>query len=88
MIRVLIIILALISTWGPMVSAASTGAGNIAPAQVNALRVGNDADRLRLVVDIDNEVDYDTMVLANPGRIVVNLHNARLGTEVVRDRVS
>lgn len=87
MIRVLIIILALISTGGPMVSAASTGAGNIAPAQVNALRVGNDADRLRLVVDIDNEVDYDTMVLANPGRIVVNLHNARLGTEVVRDRV-
>ena len=87
MIRVLMIVLPLLLVLGRMVTAAPMDGGNTPPAQVKSLRVGSADDRLRLVVDVDNEVDYDTMVLANPGRIVVNLHNARLGAEVVRDRV-
>lgn len=86
MIRVFMMILPLLLVLGQMVNAAPTDGGNPIPAQVKSLRVGNAADQLRIVVDIDKEVDYDTMVLANPGRIVVNLHNARLSAEVERDR--
>lgn len=86
MARVLMMMLAFIFAFGSMVSAAPVAGEPTAPAEVKALRVGSDADRLRLVVDINQEVDYDTMVLSNPGRIVVNLHNARLNAEVERDR--
>ena len=86
MVRVFMMIFPLLLAIGQMVCAAPTDSANPAPAEVKALRVGNDADRLRLVVDTDKEVDYDTMVLKNPGRIVVNLHNARLSAEVERDR--
>ena len=86
MTRVLMTTLALMFAFGPMVYAASVSGESAASAEVKALRVGSGTDRLRLVVDIDKEVDYDTMVLANPGRVVVNLHNSRLNADVERDR--
>ncbi|MFC2336813.1 MAG: N-acetylmuramoyl-L-alanine amidase [Negativicutes bacterium] len=84
MIRILFMILALVTTVAAPVSAAEDD-GALAPAEVKAVRVGNSADRFRLVVDVDREIDYDTMVLSNPGRIVINLHNARLGDFVERE---
>ena len=84
MIRILFMILALVTTVAAPVSAAEDD-GALAPAEVKAVRVGNSADRFRLVVDVDREIDYDTMVLSNPGRIVINLHNARLGAFVERE---
>ena len=86
MIRILFMILALVTAFAAPVSAAEDDSA-LVPAEVKAVRVGNSADRFRLVVDVDQEIDYDTMVLSNPGRIVVNLHNVRLGASVEREMV-
>ena len=51
-------------------------------AEIKDIRVSTTADRARLVVDATKEVDYDTVVLSNPGRVVVNMTGAWLSPAV------
>ena len=49
------------------------------------VRVNDEADKLRVVVDADHEIDYQSSVLSNPQRIVVDVKNAWLAKEARRD---
>lgn len=54
--------------------------------EVKSIRVGKAGDHLRVVIDTSKEVDYSTMVLSEPSRIVINLSGAWLGKDVLRDQ--
>ena len=68
---------------GLLASSAAEAAGL---AQVKGVRVHADGGKVRIVVDADGEVDYRTMTLANPGRIVVDLSGARLAASVPKSQ--
>ena len=53
-------------------------------AKVKGVRVSKTADKVRIVVDADKEVDYETKVLSNPERIVVDLDGAWISKDVKR----
>ncbi|WP_296785702.1 N-acetylmuramoyl-L-alanine amidase [Selenomonas sp.] len=55
-------------------------------AEIKNIRVGITSERVRIVVDADKEVDYSTMVLSNPGRVVVDLSGAWLSPGAVRSQ--
>ncbi len=65
-----------------MASAADFGSRVSALAEVKGVRVHAGADKVRIVVDADHEVDYKTTVLQNPGRVVVDLSGAWLSPSV------
>ena len=52
---------------------ATPGAAMAADATVSGLRLGENAGATRIVIDIDRKVDYETLILANPARIVIDL---------------
>lgn len=54
-------------------------------AEIKAVRINSGADKVRIVVDATREVDYDTVVLSNPQRIVVNINGAWLSPAVERN---
>lgn len=54
-------------------------------AEIKAIRVSSTADKVRLVVDATKEVDYETVVLSKPGRVVVNLTGAWLSPAVKKN---
>lgn len=83
--RLIVIVLLLSMFYPPGVGMAAPDKEKPAPAMVKAIRIGNSTDQFRIVVDMDKEVDYDIMTLSNPGRVVVNLHNARIGVDVKRE---
>ncbi len=56
-------------------------------AGITAVRMAGSMERLRIVLDANKEVDYSTMVLSNPSRIVVDLHGAWLSPNVARETV-
>ena len=56
-------------------------------AEVKAVRVSTSSEKVRLVVDAGAEVNYETMVLSNPQRIVVDLHGAWLNSSVNKEMV-
>ncbi len=55
-------------------------------AEIKNIRIGVTDERVRIVVDATKEVDYSTMVLSNPGRVVVDLAGAWLSPGVVRSQ--
>ncbi len=54
-------------------------------AEIKAVRVGASADHVRIVVDATKEVEYKTMVLSGPDRVVVDIAGAWLNPSVARD---
>lgn len=55
-------------------------------AEIKNIRIGVTDERVRIVVDATKEVDYSTMVLSNPGRVVVDLSGAWLSPGAVRSQ--
>ena len=55
-------------------------------AEIKNVRIHADKDKVRIVVDADGEVDYRTMTLASPGRVVVDLSGARLSPSVAKSQ--
>ena len=55
-------------------------------AEIKSVRVHASGDNVRIVVDADKEVDYKTMVLKQPGRVVVDLSGAWLSAKAVKDQ--
>ncbi len=54
--------------------------------EIKNVRVHTDKDKVRIVVDADGEVDYRSMTLAAPGRVVVDLSGARLSPSVAKSK--
>lgn len=54
-------------------------------ATINKLRVSNNKDKVRIVVDANKEVDYQSFALSSPDRIVVDLNDATLSKSVQRE---
>ncbi len=54
--------------------------------EVTAVRIGRTDEHLRLVIDATKEIDYSTIVLSNPSRIVINLSGAWLSKDVPREQ--
>ena len=55
-------------------------------AQIKNVRVHADKEKVRIVVDADGEVDYKSMTLASPGRVVVDISGARLSPSVAKSQ--
>ena len=55
-------------------------------AQIKNVRVHADKEKVRIVVDTDGEVDYKSMTLASPGRVVVDISGARLSPSVAKSQ--
>ena len=55
-------------------------------AQIKNVRVHADKEKVRIVVDADGEVDYKSMTLASPGRVIVDVSGARLSPSVAKSR--
>ena len=53
------------------------------PRQVTAVRRWVGPNYLRIVIGVDNEVKFESIRLANPDRIVLNLQNAHLSRELM-----
>ncbi len=51
---------------------------------IRSVRVHDGADKLRIVVDADHEISYESSVLSNPQRIVVDVKNAWLAKDVLK----
>ena len=51
-------------------------------AEVSNVRVSTTDKRVRVVVDLDQDVAYNTVVLSNPGRVVVNIPTSWLSPKV------
>lgn len=86
MMRMLMLLLAGIFMILPMQTA---GAANFSEraahmGEVRAIRINAESDKVRIVADVGREVDYETSVVENPQRIVVDLHGAWLGPDVTK----
>lgn len=51
-------------------------------AEIKNIRIHTNADKVRVVVDATREVDYETVVLSNPERVVINITGAWLSPAV------
>ena len=54
-------------------------------AIVSGLRYSSDDNRLRVVVDIDKNVEVKKIILSNPVRVVVDIKNASLNKDAKKD---
>ena len=54
--------------------------------QIKNVRVHADKEKVRIVVDADGEVDYKSMTLASPGRVVVDISGARISSSVAKSQ--
>lgn len=89
MIRFLFIWMLLLGTLMPSFAEAATPFSEKAVklSGITAVRMAGSMERLRIVLDANKEVDYSVMVLANPSRVVVDLHGAWLSPNVARETV-
>lgn len=55
-------------------------------ARIEAIRIGKTEDSVRIVVDSDKKILFETIALSNPSRIVVTLKNAWLNSNIVKDQ--
>lgn len=87
MVRFLCMLLLLIGTFLPhSVEAAPSFSEKAAKLSgITAVRMAGSMERLRIVLDANKEVDYSVMVLANPSRVVVDLHGAWLSPNIARE---
>lgn len=68
--------------------APSAEAANLADmGEITGIRMNTENDKTRIVVDATKEVNYETMVLENPRRVVVDLHGAYLSPDVKKSRI-
>lgn len=54
-------------------------------AKLTGIRIGQTDDNIRIVVDADRPVSYTQTVLANPTRIIVDVHNAWLSSDMKKN---
>jgi len=54
-------------------------------AKLTGIRIGQTDDNIRIVVDADRPVSYTQTVLANPARIIVDVHNAWLSSDMKKN---
>ena len=54
-------------------------------ATINKLRISSNKDKVRIVVDANKEVDYQSFALSSPDRVVVDLSDATLSKNVQRE---
>lgn len=79
---------ALLLVLGCMLLPLLSGSAEAAKANstgIIGVRVNDGDDKLRIVVDADNEIRYETSVLSNPQRIVVDVKNAWLASDVKKE---
>ena len=90
MVRILFLLLFLLGTMAPSFAAAAPTPFSEKAAKlagITAVRMAGSMERLRIVLDANKEVDYSVMVLANPSRVVVDLHGAWLSPNVARETI-
>lgn len=82
--RLLMLIMATLLMLVPMqgASAASFSQRTAEMGAVTAIRVNAEAGKVRIVADASREVNYETSVLSNPQRVVINLYGAWLSPSV------
>lgn len=51
-------------------------------ATIKNLRISNNSDKVRIVVDADKEVDYQSFALSSPDRVVIDLNDAALAKNI------
>ena len=56
-------------------------------AVVKSIRIGASLDHVRIVIDSSKAMEYKTLVLTNPGRVVVDISNAWVSPEVSRETI-
>ena len=85
--KVCLLLLALLVLLGlPFsVEASSFGERVEGLTEITGVRVSNSQDKTRIVVDAKAPVTYRTMVLKNPGRVVVDIKDAWLSPQVKRE---
>lgn len=54
-------------------------------ATIKNLRISNNSDKVRIVVDADKEVDYQSFALSSPDRVVIDLSDAALAKNVKKE---
>ena len=74
----LVVFFVLISLQNTVLAAETT-------ATIEDLRVSVNDDKVRIVADADNEVDYQSFALSSPNRIVIDLTGAKLSKAVTRE---
>lgn len=76
---VVFLCLAILALCVPMVAqAADFGDRTKDMAEVTGVRIGDGADKTRIVIDVDKKVTFKQMILSNPDRVVVDIPNAWL----------
>ena len=68
-----------------MVSAESFDERVEGMAEVTGVRVSKSADKVRIVLDADQAVQYKKMILSNPDRVVVDIQDAWLSPNAKKD---
>lgn len=54
-------------------------------AQINGLRIGQNAGNARIVFDADSRFDYKVFTLGNPNRLVIDTQNVDVASEVIKN---
>lgn len=54
-------------------------------ATIKNLRISNNSDKVRIVVDADKEVDYQSFALSSPDRVVIDLNDAALAKNIEKE---
>lgn len=54
-------------------------------ATIDNIRISNNKDKVRIVVDADKEVDYQVFALESPNRVVIDLSDAVLDKSVAKE---
>lgn len=54
-------------------------------ATIKNLRISNNSDKVRIVVDSDKEVDYQSFALSSPDRVVIDLNDAALAKNIEKE---
>lgn len=85
--KVCLLLLALLVLLGLPFSAEASPFGERVEGltEIMGVRVSNSQDKTRIVVDAKAPVTYRTMVLKNPGRVVVDIKGAWLSPQVKRE---
>lgn len=85
--KVCLLLLALLVLLGLPFSAEASPFGERVEGltEITGVRVSNSQDKTRIVVDAKAPVTYRTMVLKNPGRVVVDIKGAWLSPQVKRE---
>lgn len=85
--KVCLLLLTMLALLGMSLSAEASPFGERVEGltEITGVRVSNSQDKTRIVVDAKAPVTYRTMVLKNPGRVVVDIKGAWLSPQVKRE---